>query len=61
MYTDIYTQSYASHTTYQGRYTDIYMQSYASHTTYQNMYTMQMQNAKIKTHTIIPLNCPVDK
>ena len=46
MYTDIYVQSYASHSTYQDTYTDIYTQSYAPHPTYENMYTHA--NTKIK-------------
>ena len=37
MYTVIYMQSYASHSTYQDTYIDIYKWSYASHSTYQDI------------------------
>ena len=53
MYTDIYMQSYASHSTYQDTYTDIYMQSYAPHPTYENMYTHANAKCKIKL-----MRCP---
>ena len=48
MYTDIYVQSYASHSTYQDTYTDIYKQSYASHSTYENIVYHANANAKKK-------------
>ena len=62
MYTDIYAQSYASHSTYQDTYTDIYKWLYASHYTYQNIVYHANANANAKENSCDnPLNCPEDQ